>query len=336
MKAGFNVHEERERFAAAAIAFCLAHEDTFLWHFWRKVCAKDGEIQPRMKPIVDVEPHRWSDLLLKWDDVLCAVEIKIGATLEDHQNPGRKSFWNPGGYGHFLVERCKELHCNGRYVILGWRQEFGPRKRRHAQALEIEQRSWAALEDGLRWSALSKDLTSLLSRFGIWEFTFKNMKNKKLTGKLSDVGDAISILKSVRDSLGWPASFKVVAWAEEHWELGIYLSSYSRKKPVAGLAQKLKSSNEVPDHNVVAWFGYLAEAGTPEKRCVFVYCEEARRKRLVRRLNRAKFVVDEGRERDGEGGDYCAVVQGGWANLDDVNWFKKALQAAAGTLANNP
>jgi len=45
-------------------------------------------------------------------------------------------------------------------------------------------------------------------------------------------------------------------------------------------------------------------------------------------LKRANFVVDEEKEQDGE--SYCAVVESGRIRLDDLNWFRTALEAAAG------
>jgi hypothetical protein len=327
------MHEERERFAAAAIGFCLHHDDDFLWHFWRKVCRKRGESKPRTKPTVQIEPRRWSDLLLRWEGAVCAVEIKIGAALSDHQNPGKKAFAEPGGYGDFLAGFCAKqpMKCRRRYVVLGWEPDIETRSRNDELGLEIEQRRWADFEAGLPHSPLAEDLISLLSSFGIWQFTFRSMKNKKLSGKLGDIGSAIAILESVRDSLGWPKSTEVKAWQGDHWELGIYLGATARRKPVEGLAQQLKRINE-PKDNCVAWFGYFAEKGNVGQRCVYVYCSKAARRRLVNRLNTAEFVVadEPGSDRDGPEGDYCAIVRQGRDELDDIEWLKTILETAGG------
>jgi hypothetical protein len=323
------VHEERERFAAAAIAFCLEYDRDFLRHFWRRLCKERDNPRQATAPKVEVEPRRWADLLLTAKNVLCAIEMKIGAPLGEHQNPKSKAFSKPGGYGDFLSKQCQEHKCNGRYIILS-DKAIGLHGEEQVCGLEVEQRKWADLANGLPSTPLMTDLTKLLSSFGIWEFTFKEMKTKKLSGKLDDVGNAIKILKSVLDSLEWPDSFKVTTERDaEHWELGIYLSPYRRKKPVKGLAEQLTRANKAPEGEKLAWFGYLADAGRG-KRCVYVYCSKASRKHLVTRLKEADFVVDEERKRDGESGPYCAVVQGGRAKLDDIDWFKTALEAAAG------
>src|SRR6266568_2896577 len=67
------IHEERERFAAAAIAFCLEHDRAFLQHFWKKLCGRTSDGKLRAMPTVEIEPQRWADLLLKSGDLLCAV-----------------------------------------------------------------------------------------------------------------------------------------------------------------------------------------------------------------------------------------------------------------------
>src|SRR5258707_840043 len=85
-------HEERERFAAAAIAFCLKHDPAFLQHFWEKVCCQDGKRESPGTITVEVEPRHWADLLLKGGDQLCVVEMKIGASLAGHQNPTSNIF----------------------------------------------------------------------------------------------------------------------------------------------------------------------------------------------------------------------------------------------------
>src|SRR6266567_8396010 len=120
---------------------------------------------------------------MRWDKTLCAVEVKIGAALRDHQNPGREAFSKRDGYGYLTSRRCRESGCKGRYVVFGWAKEVMPWTKDNALGLDVGQRNWADLENGLPASTLTSDLTSLLSSFGVWEFTFRAMKNKKLSGK---------------------------------------------------------------------------------------------------------------------------------------------------------
>lgn len=64
--------------------------------------------------------------------------------------------------------------------------------------------------------------------------------------------------------------------------------------------------------------------------------DSSRREHLVTRLKGAGFVVDEESKQEGdrERDPYCAIVLGGRAELDDIDWFKTALEAAGGKPVN--
>ena len=325
-------HKERERFTVAAIAFCLKHDAAFLQHFWKKVCGQDGKRESPGTVTVEVEPRHWADLLLKGGDRLCVVEMKIGASLATHQNPTSNIFFKPGGYGQFLKTRCHEQNLRPRYVVLGSQLKLGLEQRKKVREIEVGQRSWDDLINELPDTALTRDLSALLSSFGIWQFTFKTMKDKKLSGTLGDVGNAVTILESVRNSLGWPESSKVCTKVGEDdlsWELGIYLSAFSRNRAIEGLAARLQRENAPDKDDPAAWFGYLTRPDGKATRCVYLYCSKTTRKPLVGRLKRAGFTVEEDTERDGETGPYCAVLREGHDDLGDIDWFKKALEAGA-------
>ncbi len=189
---GMRVHKERERFAAAAIAFCLKHDDAFLQCFWEKLCARDGDSKSHGMPTVEVEPRRWADLLLTSGDQLCVVEMKIGARLAIHQDPTSDSFFKPGGYGQFLKARCHEENLRARYVVLGGELNRRLEKKNEGREIEVGQRSWDDLVNDLPDTPLTRDLSVLLSDFGIWQFTFKTMKDKKLGDNLGDVGTTLT------------------------------------------------------------------------------------------------------------------------------------------------
>ena len=328
------VRDERERFAAAAIAFCLHRDEAFLRHFWERVC-RDGQGHRAAANLsVEIEPRHWSDLLVTWDGNLCAVEIKNGAKLKDHQNPAKSAFTKPGGYGGLLSALCRDRRCGGRYVVLGWGPGVLPDGAQTVRGLKIAYRSWTDLADGMPDSPLTGDLTSLLSAFGIWEFTFRAMKGKRLSGRLGEFGHAVSILESVRDHFGWPRSAVVEA---DFDQLGIYLKGFHRQKPVAGLAERLwgvSGQSRVGDDLV--WIGYLERNGGSPRRCVYLYCAKGRRPRIIARMHAAGFVVDDqpGSDRDGEA--YCVVVWEGNDAMDDINWFKRALEVAGGLAGKGP
>ena len=250
--------------------------------------------------------------------------------LDNHQNPSEPAFWKPSGYGDFLAKQCWNQKRKGRYVVFGWEPKIVPCSKTNGLELEVKQQQWANLGDGLPSSRLTEDLATLLSSFSIGAFTFRAMKNKRLSGKLGEFGSAVMVLESVRDKLGWPESFNVKAGPEE---LGVYLRAYDRMKAVGGLAARLKRDNGMSQTAGVAWFGYQKRGDEREQRCVYVFCTKDRRKRLVNRLKAAKFVVDEqsGSDQDEGGGPYYAAVWEGNDRLDDITWFSQVLETAGGT-----
>src|SRR5437763_8967831 len=97
------VHREVERFVAAAIGFCMQHNNAFKRFFLLEVCG----ITPKGKRItIDVEPQNWADLMIVVGRLRCVVEFKIGASLQRHQNPAEEEqFWaGPSGYGYRMED----------------------------------------------------------------------------------------------------------------------------------------------------------------------------------------------------------------------------------------
>src|SRR5882724_9194058 len=80
---------ERERYAVAALAFCLRHEENFRKHFLEKVC-RVPEDPEQMPPInadgIAIEPPEWADLSLTSDGpksrFMWVIEAKAGAPLQ--------------------------------------------------------------------------------------------------------------------------------------------------------------------------------------------------------------------------------------------------------------
>ena len=80
-------HEERQRFAVSAIAFCIKRDSSFRRHFLKVVA--DSENADICE--VDVEPKRWGDLLLRGKDII-VLEFKLQALLAEHQRPLRQMY----------------------------------------------------------------------------------------------------------------------------------------------------------------------------------------------------------------------------------------------------
>ena len=56
-----------------------------------------------------IEPDPWGDLVVRNDKVKHALvfEFKIGAQLENKQNPSKDEFWKAGGYGDTIKNKLK-------------------------------------------------------------------------------------------------------------------------------------------------------------------------------------------------------------------------------------
>src|SRR5262245_59841 len=98
-----NERKEAERFAVAAIAFAAKHDPSFRRQFWERVSRVKGDPPLCKSPEILVEPAHWADLLIinptKAGRYIYVVECKIGASLGDAQNPGKRAFGGRRGYG---------------------------------------------------------------------------------------------------------------------------------------------------------------------------------------------------------------------------------------------
>jgi len=83
--------QERERFAAAAIAFGWEYSIALRKHIWRTICRIRGDPQFSQHATILIEPEEWADLLVINPSgarrFVYAIECKIGAKLLDHQDP---------------------------------------------------------------------------------------------------------------------------------------------------------------------------------------------------------------------------------------------------------
>lgn len=117
---------EVERFAVAAVGFCLQYDMPFRNHFWKKVCWKKGDPTSAEHATIEIEDKNWSDLKIKNGNCVAVVEFKAGARLDSKQNPMMpKIFWNKKGYGREMLNQCKS---DVRFTILGYEKDLKLRK----------------------------------------------------------------------------------------------------------------------------------------------------------------------------------------------------------------
>src|SRR5947199_2735394 len=164
-KAATKRREERERFAVAALAFCLRHDEGFRRHFWERICrVPSGPAQmPRITADdVAIEPPEWADLALSseagTDAYLWVVEAKAGASLQPKQNPASPEFLERGGYGALLTAHKPTERTRLRYIVLGATQHLGLPDGHPCGEISVQERSWGQLLDGITRKGIVGDL----------------------------------------------------------------------------------------------------------------------------------------------------------------------------------
>jgi hypothetical protein len=107
--------EQQERFAVGMIGFALERDSKFRAHFLGRVCGLK-DLPGTSSWEILVEPENWGDLVLKHraTSSLLVAEFKIGANLEEHQNPSADHFYLPArngkkaGYGWEIAQFAKQ------------------------------------------------------------------------------------------------------------------------------------------------------------------------------------------------------------------------------------
>jgi len=173
--------EERERFAVAAIAFCIEHNNEFKQHFLDVVANLSPECIEEVMP----EPKLHTDLVLEGDRHVLVLEFKIDASLEPHQNPAEPEFWQEKGYGTKILETFSHAANDGkelRYIVI--RRDFdGSRcaslQPRKGERLHCSCVPWRKLLlKGRDENKLEKDLYDCLGHLGAPISPYRHMKTK--------------------------------------------------------------------------------------------------------------------------------------------------------------
>ncbi len=318
--------EERERFAAAAIGFCIEHSLRFSNHFLRQICGKRIKL-PKQTPVtVEIEPHRWADLRITTDSLVYVVECKIGAELADHQNPGHPKFAAAGGYGRVLKNEQDESGLSHRYIVLGVLDNLNLPRRHKRLGIGLSQISWEALVEKFPSSPLLDDLSKTLGQLGIPCFIMRNAKNLRIGTGLMSVGQALTVLNAVAESPELAeCKLKTQHYLHEDdgWELGIYVRS---KQSPTSFVKNLRRSTGFQDE-WLAWFGYMpvGRKGTV-KRHVYLYCSKQQKSEQLAKKLQAKF-RDARAEMDGDAP--CVIVRSSARKEEpDLDWFRAVFKCA--------
>src|SRR5256885_16925865 len=86
--------EQRERFAVGMIGFSVEHDAEFRARFLERVCGLKDQSRTEGWEVF-IEPENWGDLILEHpaSRLFLVIEFKIGANLEERQNPSMPRFF---------------------------------------------------------------------------------------------------------------------------------------------------------------------------------------------------------------------------------------------------
>lgn len=325
---------ERERFAAAAVGFCLKHSATFRAHFWKRICrlSTDPETPPPLT--VEVEPVHWADIRLSGEIAgkrcVWVVECKVGAPLDSKQNPCDDTFFVPSlGYGWLF--KNSEDGSNLRYVVLGARESLGLNEAgEDIGGITVTQSLWSSLRGAKSLDSLQADLLDSLGHLGISCFRMAHIESIRVKSGFQEAAAAWEVLTALgsEDGCGFRTSYWRIAAGQPEPEV-IYVGASLRRppplKPTSNLHRALDQRLKPPGDKLT-WVGY--EAGPNWfRRSVWFYCAtkadtEVIAATVTKRIGDATPTF----ERDGS---WCAVISSGSdSKTGDLAWFRSVLNAA--------
>lgn len=325
---------ERERFAAAAVGFCLKHSPGFRAHFWSRICRLPGDPETPPPLTVDVEPVHWADIRLSGEisgkPCVWVIECKVGAPLDSKQNPREDAFLMHGiGYGWLFKD--SENGSGLRYVVLGARENLSLNEAgENIAGITVTQSSWSSLLGANSVDSLQADLLDSLGHLGISCFRMAHIESIRVKSGFQEAAAAWEVLTALgsEDVCGFRATYWRIAAGQPEAEL-IYVGASLRRppplKPTSKLHRRLDKRLKPPGDKL-AWVGY--EAGPNLfRRSVWFYCNtKADAELLAAAVTKCIGDATPTFERDG---NWCAVISSSSdSNTGDLAWFRAVLDAA--------
>jgi hypothetical protein len=263
--------EQCERFAVAAIAYCLENNREFCGYFLMNICGA-GEEDLSIRFEIIVEDDLWGDLVLLCDRKVYVVECKIDAALMPHQNPSTDEFWREGGYGKKITDRFANNETTLRYLVLGWDL---PLKHRSGPRIQWSQKYWHHL-DGFCKSSMIFDLYDTLGNLGVTIFRSRIARNMRKSNNVREACEAFAVLRSAYDTLQLRKDKfepEIDYSAEgDRWYFGLDICVSRRFQDVESNHGRLQRIVNPPGP-AIGWFGY--QQNDPESGVCFAvwfYC----------------------------------------------------------------
>ncbi len=343
------LRKENERFAVAAVAFCLRHCAEFRQVFWKAICqwpkssSDHVPSDPDRVPPLDVElaPDQWADLRLIAEvagrRTVWVIEFKVDAELEPKQDPTHSKFVEPKtGYGALYKEWEIDSGSDLRYVVLGSVKLRAGGSTIDGAGIRWHARKWRDLAQ--LWpdtpSSLMADLYSSLAQLPVSAFAMKDVLPIRVSGGFGSAAEAWNVLDALRsiDYCNFPSSLwkiEVTTPVPHYHNLGATLY---RSKKRGGTRRILESLSQkgltVRDH--LLWAGYETgpEIASGIRRSIWVCCDgEAGAEKLKERLmSRRRDDEISIKEKD----PWWVVISSGMnAATPDLEWFNSVLHDIA-------
>jgi hypothetical protein len=309
-------HNEAERFAVAATAFCLRYDETFRKHFFEKVCWRNGDPKLSNEFEVDVEPIHWADLRIANGNFIYVVEFKIRAKLDAKQNPNKPEFQEPDGYGSAMAEKGIQ-----RYIVLGWEGnlELGDGKTVKIKNAEIvcQQRAWSDLEL-FEPSKMVRDLFYCLGYLNVPHFELMKAKDIQVKFPLNEAVNAILVLNAINNRFGLKGE-NYSDLDNSSWWFGYNV--YPKGKNSEWLV-KLTGIQD----RCAAWFGFQGKTNAESQRAVWFYCcDEMHAKAIESQINSFETYKKHESKEQPDCWDIEVISPIG-QSPNDCEWFRKIFE----------
>jgi hypothetical protein len=275
--------EERERFAMAAISFCLKYDREFRAHFLEVVCRRKTGLRS-----VEIEQKPWGDVVLKLIDAIYVIEGKIKAQLQGKQNPEKeRDFWK-NGYGAAIEREYGERKEQLYYILLGYPKPL--RNMPKGRRIGCRQVFWYQLEKNYPEKPSSKlalDLADCLAELGADAFYLRLTKKMKVT-KPDEAAMAFEVLRGSLEELEIKEKYAKIAGyrTKDAREFGAELFLSARASKKRSPLSRLKNLVRPRKREAIGWFGYASDEAGKWRRSVWFYCRNKTARDRVRRVLR--------------------------------------------------
>jgi hypothetical protein len=296
-----------ERFAVAMLGFALKHDLSFRKSFLLQVCnCQCGDAIDPTLFLIELEVAGCGDLILRKEDnsEVYALEFKVGADLQDHnQNPSKLQFFT-SGYGKNI--RAKYGPNSTYIVVQNERSDFGKIPEKEPSCIG---KSWADIYSCPHGDLLICDLFQSFGALGITEFMRMNTKGLSLGRAALDAAKLHTLLEAVAKVEGFKSE-DVEAQLQPN-DQSYYVKWFS----AAGARQSKWNTLIQPKNKRLGSFGYTNYGGPALE--VWFECgtREAADKTL--RLLKDRFPNDE----VGNDPENHTWIVRAKESLDDQEWF---------------